>query len=128
MTGTQAWTVGESRVETAAIQPPVVGTMRRAADLLDWQPTEIPGFWMKPLYEDAARGEKTMLMKVDAGAVAPIHTHPGELEQVYVLEGSFDDGDRVMKAGDYCCRAPDAEHISTSTEGSLVLLIYTKID
>jgi anti-sigma factor ChrR (cupin superfamily) len=69
-----------------------------------------------------------MLMKVDAGAVAPVHTHPGELEQVYVIEGSFDDGDRVMRVGDYCCRAPDAEHSSSSSEGALVLLFYTKLE
>ena len=81
---------------------------------------------MKPLFEDAERGEKTLLMKVDPGAWSPMHTHPGELEQIYVLEGSFYDQDATMGPGDYCCRAPDAGHEAGSKDGAIVLLVYTR--
>lgn len=93
---------------------------------IPWQATEHKGFWIKPLYEDAERGEKTMLMKVDPGAFAPSHMHPGELEQVYVLEGSFQDESGVLRRGDFCGRAPNAAHSTGSETGCIVLLVYTR--
>jgi quercetin dioxygenase-like cupin family protein len=70
------------------------------------------------------RGEKTLLMKGDAGAFAPLHAH-AEFEQIYVLEGSLYDDEKVLKAGDYCCRAAGAPHSAGTRDGVLVLLIYT---
>ena len=86
-TSPETWTIG--RVGGTGIVGPVMGSIRYASASVDWQPTELKGFWMKPLFEDAERGEKTLLMKVDPGAWSPMHTHPGELEQIYVLEGSL---------------------------------------
>jgi hypothetical protein len=63
-----------------------------------WQPTEVGGFWIKPLYENVERGEKTLLMKGDAGAFASLHAH-AEFEQIYVLEGSLYDDEKVLKVG-----------------------------
>lgn len=108
------------------IAGPVVGSMRYASASAEWQPTDSEGFWVKPLFEDAERGEKTLLMKIDPGAWSPMHTHPGELEQIYVLEGTFYDQDASMGPGDYCCRAPDAAHEAGSKTGAIVLLVYTR--
>jgi anti-sigma factor ChrR (cupin superfamily) len=110
------------------ITAPVKGSQHYSCSPAQWQATGTEGFWIKPLYEDPERGEKTMLMKVDPGAFAPSHTHEGEFEQVYVLEGSFYDQHRTMKTGDYCCRAPDAPHIAGSEEGAVVMVIYTRRD
>ena len=122
--GSDAWTIGKAG--GSGIVGPVMGSKRYASASADWQPTEAKGFWMKPLFEDAERGEKTMLMKVDPGAWSPMHTHPGELEQIYVLEGSFYDQDATMGPGDYCCRTPDAAHEAGSKDGAIVLLVYTR--
>ena len=92
-----------------------------------WQPTEYKGFWVKPLYENTERGESTWLMKGEAGAFAPAHSHT-EVEQILVLEGSFYDDERVLKAGDFCCRAPGAPHTAGTHDGVVVLLIYTRPD
>ena len=119
----EVWTIGGSG---RGIAGPVVGSMRYASASVEWQPTDAKGFWVKPLFEDAERGEKTLLMKVDAGAWSPMHTHPGELEQIYVLEGSFYDQDTTMGPGDFCCRAPDAAHEAGSKTGAIVLLVYTR--
>ena len=123
-TSPETWTIG--RVGGTGIVGPVMGSIRYASASVDWQPTELKGFWMKPLFEDAERGEKTLLMKLDPGAWSPMHTHPGELEQIYVLEGSFYDQDATMGPGDYCCRAPDAAHEAGSKDGAIVLLVYTR--
>ena len=111
---------------TGGIEAPVEGSQHYASARAPWQPTASPGFWIKPLFEDKARGEKTMLMKVDAGAFAPLHNHDGEFEQVYVIEGTFYDQHRAMTVGDYCCRTPDAPHSSGSKDGATLMVIYTR--
>lgn len=120
----QAWVVNGAG--GAGLFGPIIGSLRYQSNSAAWQPTEAPGFWIKPLFEDCARGEKTLLMKVDAGAWSPMHTHPGELEQIFVLEGSFYDQDAIMGPGSFCCRAPDAAHEAGSKDGALVLLVYTR--
>lgn len=90
----------------------------------DWQPTDSAGFWIRNLLVDPAASATTMLMKIDPGAFVGRHSH-AELEQIYVLEGSFYDEERVLHAGDYCCRAPSAMHTAGSKDGAVVFLVYS---
>ncbi|GIK95866.1 MAG: hypothetical protein BroJett029_00750 [Alphaproteobacteria bacterium] len=106
--------------------PPRSGSSYVDPDRQDWQPTDAAGFWIKPLYENPARGERTCLMKVDPGAFYPVHDHPGEWEQIYVLEGAFYDDQRELEAGAYACRSPGAPHLSGSKEGAVILLVYSR--
>jgi len=124
MTNSPDWTIRKSA--DAGISAPVLKSVYYRSDDAEWQATEAEGFWIKPLFEDKSQGEKTMLMKVDPGAWSPLHTHPGELEQIFVLQGSFFDQDRTLQPGDFCCRSPDAAHEAGSQEGAIVLVIYTK--
>ncbi len=103
---------------------PVKGSLLQQADSLAWQDSGSPGFLIKPLLEDPARGLRTWLMKVEAGAWSPLHSH-SEIEQVYVLEGSFYDQDGSYGPGDYVVRAAGAEHSAGSESGALVLLFYS---
>ncbi len=91
----------------------------------DWEPIGDDGFWVKRLYEDEERGERTWLMRMDPGAYSPPHAHE-EFEQVYVLDGSFYDDDRLVKAGEFCARSPGAVHSAASDDGALMIVIYTK--
>ena len=90
----------------------------------DWQTCGHDGFWIKPLLEDADRGRRSWLMKIDAGAFSASHAHE-ELEQVYVLEGSFYDEERSYGPGDYVLRAPGAMHTAGSENGAVMLVVYT---
>ena len=83
-----------------------------------------PGVWVKNLYEDPSSGERTLLIKADPGMRSPPHSHE-EFEQVFILSGSFFDDEHVMRAGDYCCRAPGAMHSGGSDEGAVMLVVYT---
>ena len=107
-----------------AVSPPLQGSIYLDLATADWQP-DGDKFWIKPIYENPARGERTLLMKIGAGARYPLHAHD-ETEQIYVLSGSFSDQDRTLKAGDYCCRAPGAIHSTDSDEGAVVLLVYSR--
>jgi anti-sigma factor ChrR (cupin superfamily) len=103
---------------------PAAGSRYLDPASLEWQP-DGPHFWTKLLHEDRARGERTLLMKVDPGASFPLHAHE-EVEQIYVLSGSFFDQDRTLRAGDYACRAAGAMHTAGSAEGAVMLLIYSR--
>ena len=96
-------------------------------DTLDWSAEE-DGFRVKLLYENASRGERTLLMKIAPGTFFPMHAHDGEWEQIYVVEGTFYDDQRTMEAGDFVCRSPGAPHTAGSEKGATVLLFYTKAD
>ena len=96
-----------------------------SAVAMDWEPTGDDGFWVKRLYEDEQRGERTWLMRIDPGAYSPPHAHE-VFEQVFVLEGSFYDDDRLVKAGEFCARSPGAVHSAASDDGAVILVMYTK--
>jgi anti-sigma factor ChrR (cupin superfamily) len=99
------------------------GTSYIDSAAVDWQPAG-DKYWTKLLREDPVRGEKTLLMKLDAGASFQLHAHD-EVEQIFVISGSFFDQNRVLHAGDYACRAPGALHTAGSDKGAVMLLIYS---
>jgi anti-sigma factor ChrR (cupin superfamily) len=107
-----------------AVAPPMSGSVYLDLAATDWQP-DGDKFWVKLLYENPARGERTCLMKIDPGAWFPLHAHE-EMEQIFVLSGSFYDQDRTLRAGDYACRVPGAMHTAGSAEGAVILLIYSR--
>ena len=110
--------------ETAPLPRIESGSRHLVPDAIDWQPTEAPGFWVKPLLDDGAGGT-TLLMRIDPGASVGSHSHH-ELEEILVLEGEFTDEDRTHRAGDYCLRAPGAPHVAGSKTGCTVLLVYRR--
>ena len=80
---------------------------------------------LKVLYEDKAKGEMTCLLKWAPGARLPMHRHP-EIEQTWVLEGSFYDHDGICRAGEYVWRTPGSIHETFSDTGAVILAIYRK--
>ncbi|WP_088310758.1 cupin domain-containing protein [Novosphingobium sp. B 225] len=90
----------------------------------DWRPSGTPGFWVKPLVEDAEAGVRTWLMKSDPGASSTLHSHD-EIEQIFVMEGTFSDAEGSYGPGDFIVRAVGAQHLTSCTDGSLSLVIYS---
>lgn len=103
---------------------PAAGSAFLQASNIPWQDCGAEGFWIKSLLEDKEKGLRTWLMKVDAGAFSAMHAHD-EIEQIYVIDGSFYDQDHLYHAGDYIVRAPGAMHTAGSDDGALVMLVYT---
>jgi anti-sigma factor ChrR (cupin superfamily) len=99
------------------------GNAYASASVAEWTLAK-DGIWCKRLYNDPIRGESTLLMRLDSGAASSAHSHEN-FEQIHVISGSFHDGERLMQAGDHCCRAPGAMHTSASDDGALVLVMYT---
>lgn len=92
---------------------------------MEWQPSQFPGISIKVLYENPDEGELTCLLKWEPGASLPFHQHP-EIEQSFVLEGSFYDHDGICRAGEYVWRKPGSFHETHTDEGVTLLAIYRK--
>lgn len=107
------------------IGPTIGGSTYVDPDSMDWRPSQFEGIEIKVLYEDKAAGEMTCLLKWQPGATLPFHKHP-EIEQSFVLEGSFYDHDGICKAGQYVWRKPGSFHETHSDEGAVLLAVYRK--
>ena len=104
---------------------PKNGSVLLAGADTEWQDCGADGFWIKPLLQDEGSQLRTWLMKVEAGAFSEMHAHE-EIEQIYVLEGSFYDQEHRYQAGDYIVRAAGAMHTAGSDDGAIVLLFYSE--
>ncbi len=103
--------------------PPTGSLLLKSAEM-EWGDCDAEGFAIKPLMEDGPMGLRCWLMKVEPGAFSALHAHE-EIEQIYVLEGSFYDQDNTYKSGDYVVRAAGAMHSAGSKDGALVMLFYS---
>jgi len=80
------------------------------------------GVYIKSLlFDDETERSPTILLKFDAGATYPLHTHPGG-EEVFVIEGDIHLGKDHLRAGDYLYTAPDNLHAVRSDGGCIVFL------
>ena len=83
---------------------------------------DVEGVYIKSLmFDDETRRSPTFLLKFEAGASYPLHTHPGG-EEVFVLEGDIHLGKDHLHAGDYLYTAPDNLHAVRSDGGCIVFL------
>lgn len=108
-----------------AIEPTLNGSIYVKPQDMEWKPTQFDGVQIKVLYQDESKGETTCLLKWAPGASLPFHRHP-EIEQTWVLEGSFYDHDGIARAGEFVWRKPDSRHETKSDEGCIILAIYRK--
>jgi anti-sigma factor ChrR (cupin superfamily) len=107
------------------LEPTKGGSVYVDPEKLDWQKTQFNKIWMKVLYRNDATGEMTVLLRWEPGAALPFHKHP-EIEQSFVLEGSFYDHDGICRAGQYVYRHQGSMHETRSDEGCLLLAVYRK--
>ena len=94
-------------------------------DSLEWQDSGIPGIRRKTLYEDKESGHSTVLFQMSPGAKVPLHEHT-DIEQTFMLEGSLEDKQGVITAGNYAMRPPGSIHVAHSPNGALFLSIFMK--
>src|SRR6516164_1915192 len=106
-------------------QPTIGGSVYVKPQELSWEPTQFKRISIKVLYEDKSKGEMTCLLKWEPGATLPMHKHP-EIEQTYVVEGSFYDHEGICRAGEFVWRRVGSFHETRSDEGAVILAIYRK--
>lgn len=94
-------------------------------DELPWKPTPCAGIEMKVLVEDTATGLMTALFRWQPGAELTLHEHV-EIEQTFVIEGSLEDEEGEVTAGNYVWRPKGNRHSARSPNGALVLSMFLK--
>ena len=107
------------------VEPTIGGSTYVNPAEIEWRPGQFEGIQIKVLYEDKDKGEMTCLLKWEPGATLPMHKHP-EIEQSFVLEGSFYEHDGICRAGEYVWRQPGSFHETHSDEGAVLLAVYRK--
>ena len=115
----------EEETRQRAVQPTIGGSVYVQPSAIEWEPTQFEGISIKVLYEDKEKGEMTCLLKWQPGATLPMHKH-AEIEQSWVLEGSFYDHDGICRAGEFVWRHPGSFHQTHSDEGAVIFAIYRK--
>jgi len=115
---TESTEAGERLIPTAG-QTDVIDVLA-----MPWQELE-PGIRVKVLYRDAATGLSVALFNMAPGTATPLHVHLG-LECTYVLEGSLEDHDSVITAGNCAVRQAGSVHKARAPHGSLHLAFFTK--
>lgn len=84
-----------------------------------------PGSERKVLYHDPVTGMQTWLCRLAPGGTIPFHEHP-EIEQTYVLEGSFVDDEGECTAGNFVWRPGGSRHIGRAPNGVTFLAFFMK--
>lgn len=118
-------TVQVSERLSGKLEPTKNGSTYIDPKTMKWEESQFEKIWKKVLYQNKATGEMTVLLKWEPGAVLPFHRHP-EIEQSWVLEGSFYDHDGICRAGEFVWRQPGSFHETKSDEGCILLAIYRK--
>ena len=112
-------------IRKSKVEPTVGAPTYVDPEHIQWQPSQFEGIQIKVLYVDKEKGEMTCLLKWEPGATLPMHKHP-EIEQSFVLEGSFYDHDGICRAGEFVWRQSGSFHETHSDEGAVLLAIYHK--
>lgn len=107
------------------LEPTKNGSVYVKPQDIAWGPSQFEGVDIKVLYENKEAGELTCLLRWAPGTTLPFHKHP-EIEQSWVLEGSFSDHDGICRAGEFVYRHPGSMHETHSAEGCTILAIYRK--
>ena len=118
-------TEAPAATQKPAAQPTMGGSVYVKPQDIAWEPTQFEGISIKVLYEDKPKGEMTCLLKWEPGATLPMHRHP-EIEQTFVIEGSFYDHDGICRAGEFVWRRVGSFHETHSDEGAVILAVYRK--
>jgi anti-sigma factor ChrR (cupin superfamily) len=89
---------------------------------MTWAAGELPGVFLKVLFNDTTRGYTTAMVRMTPGTRYPSHQHAG-VEELYLLEGDLCVGDMVMRAGDYCRGEARSIHEEIATENGCLFVV-----
>jgi anti-sigma factor ChrR (cupin superfamily) len=106
------------------VNPPGLESHYVDVENMPWQQLG-PGSQRKVLYHDPKTGMQTWLCRLAPGAEIPLHMHP-ELEQTFVVDGSFVDDEGECTAGNFVWRPGGSRHIGRAPKGVTFLAFFMK--
>lgn len=88
-------------------------------DDLDWQESPVDGISYATLYHNAAHDERINVVRLQPGAVSPLHEHD-EIEEIFVIEGSLTDEFGHYPAGTWLRFPTGSRHAPYSETGAVL--------
>jgi anti-sigma factor ChrR (cupin superfamily) len=98
------------------------GVMIARPGEMTWIAGELPGVFLKVLFNDTGRGYTTAMVRMTPGTHYPSHKHAG-VEELYLLEGDLSVDDMAMQAGDYCRGEAGSIHKEIVTENGCLFVV-----
>ena len=98
---------------TAFNNPPELASIYVDPAEMPWTASEFPGIEHKVLWADPLTGRSTILFKLAPGAIVPAHEHT-DIEQTWVISGSFEDHEGKALPGHYIWRPAGNRHEARS--------------
>ena len=92
---------------------------------MPWTPSKFPGVEVKVLYNDPQTGMLTVLSRMSPGSFIPLHEHT-DVEQTYVFEGSLEDEQGAVTAGNFVWRPGGNTHIAHAPNGCMSISFFVK--
>ena len=92
---------------------------------LPWRSTPTEGIDLKVLLQDEETGLLTALFRWAPNTKLARHVHV-EIEQSFILEGSIEDEEGKVTAGNFVWRPKGNKHAPWSTEGCLLIAFFLK--
>ena len=92
---------------------------------MPWTPSKFPGVEVKILYQDDKTGMLTVMGRMAPGSFIPLHIHT-DIEQTYVLEGSLEDEQGAVTAGNFVWRPAGNTHLARAPNGCVSISFFTK--
>jgi anti-sigma factor ChrR (cupin superfamily) len=89
---------------------------------MTWQPGQLPGLFLKVLFDDTQRSYTTALVRMTAGTRYPSHRHAG-VEELFLLEGDLSVDELCMKPGDYCRGEAGSIHGEIYTNAGCLFMV-----
>jgi hypothetical protein len=114
-----------ARILTRVTAAPPSGMVTIRAHEGEWRDLA-PGITIKMLHEDTVLNAMSYLVRMGAGARAPVHTHAQE-EHCLVLEGEVTIGDHLMRSGDWHIAQPGSTHADFRTTTGCLLFIRAEM-
>lgn len=88
---------------------------------VEWEPAQMPGVFVKPLYSDPRHPESIALMKFEAGVSLGRHEHPRG-EEILVLDGTLEDEFGVYPPRTWIRNPRSSVHQPFSREGCIIYI------
>ena len=107
---------------SAAVKIALSGSLYLDVDAMAWS-EPVPGLRMKFLYKDKEAKEAMVLVEAKPGSVIPEHVHGG-VEWAYVLEGTMEDDEGIVSAGNFVYRPAGSRHSVRMPNGAKYLGLF----
>jgi anti-sigma factor ChrR (cupin superfamily) len=91
------------------------------SNAVDWQPGRVEGITIKPLYAQRGYPEQVSILRQKAGSGPFPHGHPHG-EEVFVLDGAFEDEHGSYSPGTWIRSPPGSRHAPKSSDGAVLLV------